>query len=656
MKKMNKNTGITLIALVITIIVLLILAGISIITLTGENGVITKTISAKEKSERAELKEELNLAIQAINLDYNANLRTKSLTSYFKTKNDFIKNSGYNETEYPIKEYEIKKVDGMNYLWIEISKKNETGVTYFMSKQLDKADEGAEEETDETIREFLKEIESGEIAEKKPTNNTTYDIIYKLYGGTNPSDAVTKGTKGISSVLPTPEKDGYLFAGWYKDASFSGNRVIQTSKNIKDDEITFHAKWVKEASSGIFSWTFDDSTRTATINGFSESGETEYESGNIVGLVIPAKYNGTEEEYQSYIDYSVTAIGDEAFRDHVKITGELYFPETVKTIGSAAFYGCNGIEKIKIDENITTLGANAFADCSGLKELMAPITMDLRGEGGNGIQYFVDCTAINKITLTKGSSGIGYDYDGSTRSPWRDSQQPDLAIVLEDGIKKIGKNMFDNTYIKSINFPTTLEEIGMKAFYESGVTANNLHFSDSLETIGENAFYKCTNLTGTVDLSENAKNIGMSAFFGCTGITKVIIGENTEYIGEGAFEKCSSITDIVFPVDVNILRNHVFADDTAINKITFTKGKTGVGVNYGDSYIYAGYWPWKSAFSSIDRHIIIEKGVTTIGRGTFPDEYDKITFEYTGTEEEWTENVKILESNNGLVNATITYK
>ena len=37
MKKWNKNTGITLIALVVTIVILLILAGISISMLTGQN-------------------------------------------------------------------------------------------------------------------------------------------------------------------------------------------------------------------------------------------------------------------------------------------------------------------------------------------------------------------------------------------------------------------------------------------------------------------------------------------------------------------------------------------------------------------------------------------------------------------------------------------
>ena len=45
--------GITLIALVITIIVLLILAGVSIATLTGDNGILTRANEAKENTEQA---------------------------------------------------------------------------------------------------------------------------------------------------------------------------------------------------------------------------------------------------------------------------------------------------------------------------------------------------------------------------------------------------------------------------------------------------------------------------------------------------------------------------------------------------------------------------------------------------------------------------
>jgi Tfp pilus assembly protein PilE len=59
---MEQQKGITLIALVITIIVLLILAAISIATLTGENGILIKASTAKEKATIAEETEIIKIA------------------------------------------------------------------------------------------------------------------------------------------------------------------------------------------------------------------------------------------------------------------------------------------------------------------------------------------------------------------------------------------------------------------------------------------------------------------------------------------------------------------------------------------------------------------------------------------------------------------
>ena len=64
MKNLKKQIkGITLIALVITIVVLLILAGVSIATLTGENGILKQANSAKSKNTEAGLKEQIKLAV-----------------------------------------------------------------------------------------------------------------------------------------------------------------------------------------------------------------------------------------------------------------------------------------------------------------------------------------------------------------------------------------------------------------------------------------------------------------------------------------------------------------------------------------------------------------------------------------------------------------
>lgn len=63
MKNNRQSKGITLIALVITIIVLLILAGVSISMLTGENGILTQAESADEATKKAEAEEAVDLLL-----------------------------------------------------------------------------------------------------------------------------------------------------------------------------------------------------------------------------------------------------------------------------------------------------------------------------------------------------------------------------------------------------------------------------------------------------------------------------------------------------------------------------------------------------------------------------------------------------------------
>ena len=65
MKKIANNRGITLIALIVTIIVLLILAGISVSMLTGQNGILNRAAEAKEKTEEAQKEEQTKLAVMS---------------------------------------------------------------------------------------------------------------------------------------------------------------------------------------------------------------------------------------------------------------------------------------------------------------------------------------------------------------------------------------------------------------------------------------------------------------------------------------------------------------------------------------------------------------------------------------------------------------
>ena len=76
--KKNQEKGITLIALVITIIVLLILAGVTIATLAGENGILTRASDASEKTKQANAEEQVQIAVVG-SIGTDGNLENGSL-------------------------------------------------------------------------------------------------------------------------------------------------------------------------------------------------------------------------------------------------------------------------------------------------------------------------------------------------------------------------------------------------------------------------------------------------------------------------------------------------------------------------------------------------------------------------------------------------
>ena len=102
MEEQKKDKGITLIALVITIIVLLILAGVSIAMLTGENGILSQAQKASEQTEIASEEERVNLAASGALLKddglkiIQTNLE-EELKKYFN-ENDFSVTTGTNDS------------------------------------------------------------------------------------------------------------------------------------------------------------------------------------------------------------------------------------------------------------------------------------------------------------------------------------------------------------------------------------------------------------------------------------------------------------------------------------------------------------------------------------------------------------------------------
>ena len=102
-ERVNGKNGITLIALVITIIVLLILAGVTIATLTGDNGILTKAQNAKEKNAQKTVEEQINLAVQASKINEGLVIDKDILEQELTNNGIEITKSGNDELPWTVK-------------------------------------------------------------------------------------------------------------------------------------------------------------------------------------------------------------------------------------------------------------------------------------------------------------------------------------------------------------------------------------------------------------------------------------------------------------------------------------------------------------------------------------------------------------------------
>ena len=132
--KIKANKGITLIALVITIIVLLILAGVSIAMLTGQNGILTQAQNAKDRTAEAEEQEredldKQNQLIENIVAGGNGSGGNLTLPSTEDTK-PFLPDGATVTNNDLSAGVTIRDSKGNEWVWIEVPKSIYTNTEY----------------------------------------------------------------------------------------------------------------------------------------------------------------------------------------------------------------------------------------------------------------------------------------------------------------------------------------------------------------------------------------------------------------------------------------------------------------------------------------------------------------------------------------------
>ena len=268
------------------------------------------------------------------------------------------------------------------------------------------------------------------------------------------------------------------------------------------------------------------------------------------------QFNTTGNHIVKYTLLDPTTLGDDGtFSECGNITSVI-IPNTVTTIGSAAFYGCTGLTSVTIPNGITSIASSAFADCTSLTSITIPNTVTTIGYAA-----FYGCTSLTSITIPNTVTTIG------SAAFWK------------------------CTSLTSVTIPDSVTSIGNAAFY--GCTSlTSVTIGNGVTIIDITAFSRCTSLT-SVAIPNSVTSIGNAAFQHCSGLTSVTIGNSVTTIGTYAFDSCSGLTNITsLATTAPTIIFSTFQNIKTGGTLTVPLGSTGYDTWMSTGNYYLGKYGW----------------------------------------------------------------
>ena len=327
-QKLKESKGITLIALVITIIVLLILAGVTIATLTGDNGILKKAGDAKTQTEQAKEDENLKIAI-AGSYGTDGKLNLKDLKENLKNQGISYTNSN----EFPLEvtvNGEKKKIDANGNIIGSIQSLKTKGTVFNDTTTLEDtygnqvtipkgfkiASDSATEVTGGIVIEdatYTKTIGSqfvwipvgtGENAIKK-ANKETVDIALGRYSFTQNSDGTITTSEYSGSYT---EDTTANHNSDYKNAIAKDIEKFKTSANSN------HGYYIGRYEAGVV----DYNSSVSTSNSNNETNWTGY-TGDNIKLVCKK-----EQQVWNYVTQNkASEVSRNMYGSEAKVTSDL---------------------------------------------------------------------------------------------------------------------------------------------------------------------------------------------------------------------------------------------------------------------------------------------------------------------------------------------
>lgn len=160
------------------------------------------------------------------------------------------------------------------------------------------------------------------------------------------------------------------------------------------------------------------------------------------------------------------------YKDEIKDGGikNIILPESVKTIGSRAFFGQRNVKKIVIPKSVTSIQGQAFQMIPALEELEVYASLDkVSGSSFNEV-FWSNTRNDSTITgkLKKVILGESYSATGKIGSALFCGLDFDEIDIQMNNIQNLGSSMFmKNKKLKSFTVPKTVKVINQAVFYET---------------------------------------------------------------------------------------------------------------------------------------------------------------------------------------------
>lgn len=315
----------------------------------------------------------------------------------------------------------------------------------------------------------------------------------------------------------------------------------------------------------------------------------------------------------------VEVIGNNAFVYNLSVR-KLHIPSSVRTVERYAFYDCQRLEELYMEDGcetigecafgfpgnsgelktphlastITSIGKDAFRSSVSLRYLVLPaaltslphsiVNLDCAIYIPEGMRQMTRQTDGTEVYGKKGTYAETYAAENGYVFVENNAGDPDwfntdyIYETWEDGIRVFYTYLTGSeiTIPAVINGRTVRSIGGYYLFYQSEYTKINL--PEGLKDIGEGTFMYCAQLRD-INIPSTVKTVGRSAFAG-SGLTAIVLPTGLESVGEEAFCWCYSLKDAWIPASVTAIGMNCFGGCP----VTIHSSSGSFAMTYAETY------------------------------------------------------------------------